>query len=166
MKTLLKDICTVIALAGFGGFIRTLVGKQHGEPYNIKIGVTEILIAIFAGLLVHWLCQEYVISDNLRTAAIALAGYSARGIMAILETAVIQRCKGLAKFFGKLGVIALLLIAVAGCQNLQHRKYYEPNDVTMTRIDGRAYGAVQEETVKDGIPDWSAGKALNVSAVK
>lgn len=169
MKTLLKDLFTVIALAGFGGFIRTLVGKQHGEPYNIKLGITEILIAIFAGLLVHWICQEYVISDNLRTAAIALAGYSARGIMAILDTAIIQRCKGLARFFGKLPLlpaVAALLLTAAGCQELTHRSYYEPTDVTLTRIDGRASGAVQQETTKTGVPDWSEGKSLNVSAVK
>ena len=43
----------------------------------------------------------YIASDNLRTAAIALAGYSARGIMAILDAAVITRCKALARFFGR-----------------------------------------------------------------
>lgn len=117
MKTLLKELLLVVGLAGFGGFVRTLVGKQRGDPYNLKIGITEVLIAIFAGLLMHWICREYVESDNLRTAAIALAGYSARGIMAILDAAVLCRCKSLARFFGKLNLIllaAIILLLAAG----------------------------------------------------
>lgn len=171
MKMLVKDLFGVVILAGFGGFVRTLTGKNHGEPYNLKIGITEILIAIFAGMLVHWLCREYVVSDNLRTAAIALAGYSARGIMAILDTAIIQRCKGLAKFFGRLPLLlavaaAAAMLAAGGCQELTHREYYEPTDVHLVEIDGRHYGPVKVETTRTGVPDWSEGKALNVSAVK
>lgn len=79
MKQLIRDLAGVACIAGFGGFIRTLVGKARHEPYNLKTGVTEVLIAVFAGFLAHWLGQEYIASDNLRTAAIALAGYSARG---------------------------------------------------------------------------------------
>ena len=165
---LVKDLFGVVILAGFGGFVRTLTGKNHGEPYNLKIGITEILIAIFAGMLVHWLCREYVVSDNLRTAAIALAGYSARGIMAILDTAIIQRCKGLAKFFGRLPLLLAVaaMLAVAGCQELTHREYYEPDEVNLVEIGGRHYGPVKVETTRTGVPDWSEGKALNVSAVK
>ena len=97
MKQLIRDLAGVACIAGFGGFIRTLVGKARHEPYNLKTGVTEVLIAVFAGFLAHWLGQEYIASDNLRTAAIALAGYSARG----LDAAVITRCKALARFFGR-----------------------------------------------------------------
>ena len=95
MKQLIRDLAGVACIAGFGGFIRTLVGKARHEPYNLKTGVTEVLIAVFAGFLAHWLGQEYIASDNLRTAAIALAGYSAR------DAAVITRCKALARFFGR-----------------------------------------------------------------
>lgn len=60
----------------------------------------------------------------------------------------------------------LLMIAVTGCQELTHREYYEPNDVHLVEIDGRKYGQVKVETTRTGVPDWSEGKALNVSAVK
>lgn len=174
MKMLMKDLFGVVLLAGFGGFVRTLTGKKHGEPYNLKIGVTEVLIAIFAGLLMHWICREYVVSDNLRTAAIALAGYSARGIMSILDIALIQRCHTLARFFHRLPLLPLMIavsaivvvISLSGCQELTHREYYEPSDVNMVEIGGRKYGPVKVETVKSGVPDWSEGKSLNVSAVK
>ena len=159
MKMLMKDLFGVVLLAGFGGFVRTLTGKKHGEPYNLKIGVTEVLIAIFAGLLMHWICREYVVSDNLRTAAIALAGYSARGIMSILDSALIQRCHTLARFFHRLPLLPLMIavsaivvvISLSGCrQELTHREY----------------GPVKVETVKSGVPDWSEGKSFHVSAVK
>ena len=60
MKQLIRDLAGVACIAGFGGFIRTLVGKARHEPYNLKTGVTEVLIAVFAGFLAHWLGQEYV----------------------------------------------------------------------------------------------------------
>lgn len=174
MKMLMKDLFGVVLLAGFGGFVRTLTGKKHGEPYNLKIGVTEVLIAIFAGLLMHWICREYVVSDNLRTAAIALAGYSARGIMSILDIALIQRCRALARFFHRLPLLPVIItlsaiavgISLSGCQELTHREYYEPSDVNMVEIGGRRYGPVKVETVKSGVPDWSEGKSFHVSAVK
>ena len=168
MKMLMKDLFGVVLLAGFGGFVRTLTGKKHGEPYNLKIGVTEVLIAIFAGLLMHWICREYVVSDNLRTAAIALAGYSARGIMSILDSALIQRCHTLALLPLMIAVSAIVVvISLSGCrQELTHREYYEPSDVNIVEIGGRKYGPVKVETVKSGVPDWSEGKSFHVSAVK
>ena len=62
--------------------------------------------------------------------------------------------------------IAIAMQAVAGCQELTHREYYEPTDVHLVEIDGRHYGPVKVETTRTGVPDWSEGKALNVSAVK
>lgn len=137
MKMLIKELFGVVVLAGFGGFIRTLTGKRRDEKYNLRIGITEILIAIFAGLLVHWLCREYLGSDNLRTAAIALAGYSARGIMSILDTAIIQRCKGLARFFGRLPLVLAvavlpLLLMGSGCE---HRHLTESENVHLIEIN-------------------------------
>ena len=137
MKQMIRELGMVILLGGFGGFIRTLVGKKRGEPYNLRIGMAEILIAVFAGLLVHWLCREYVQYDNLRTAAIALAGYSARGIMAILDAAVISRCKALAKLFGRIGVLlftAILAVVAGGCDGPGHPVLREETDVGLIRV--------------------------------
>lgn len=36
MKQLIRDLAGVACIAGFGGFIRTLVGKARHEPYNLK----------------------------------------------------------------------------------------------------------------------------------
>ena len=97
MKSVFRDLVFVIALGGFGGFIRTLAGRRRGEPYRWRVGVTEVLIAIFAGLVVHWVCCEYVQSDNIRTASVALAGYSARSIMTLFEAAFVDKMKSAAK---------------------------------------------------------------------
>lgn len=80
----LLDLLPVILLGGFGGFIRTVAGKVRGEPYRWRMAIPEILIAIFAGLVVYWLMVEYKFGgDNLRAAATSLAGYCARPLLAI-----------------------------------------------------------------------------------
>lgn len=81
-------------LAGFGGFIRALMDKDR-----LKQIFTEIVIAIFAGLLVFWFFEEYHISNNLRAIAISLAGYSARGIILVLDKVVLSKCKELISIF-------------------------------------------------------------------
>jgi len=100
MCTMIKDILgklaellPVVGLAAFGGFTRTLYGKARGEPYSWKIALPEIIIAIFSGLLIHWITLELGMSENLRTAAISLAGYSARSVMAILNAVFITFVK-------------------------------------------------------------------------
>ena len=87
------ELFPIIGLAAFGGLTRTIVGKPKDEPYNWKIGLSEIIIAIFSGLLIHWVTLEMGISENYRTAAIALAGYSARSVMAILNAVFITFVK-------------------------------------------------------------------------
>ena len=157
------DLLPVVLLAAFGGFAGTLANRKQGEPYTMKKAIQEIIIAVFSGLLIHYILLEYQVGENLRTAAIALAGYSARGVLALLHGLFLDHLK---KF--KLWLLPAVFCAVllsAGCQSFSHRTYYEPNDVTMTRIDGRAYGAVQEETTHDGMPDWSEGKSLGVSVI-
>ena len=77
------ELIPVAVLAAFGGVTRTIAGKASGEPYSLKIAIPEITIAIFAGLLVHWITSEIQISEGYRTAAIAIAGYSSRSILAI-----------------------------------------------------------------------------------
>lgn len=79
------ELLPVIGLAAFGGITRTFYGKDRNEPYNWRIAIPEIIIAIFSGLLIHWITLEMGLSENLRTAAIALAGYSARSVMLILN---------------------------------------------------------------------------------
>lgn len=80
----LFDLLPVILLGGFGGFIRTVAGKVRGEHYRWSIAIPEILIAIFAGLVVYWLLVEYKVGgDNLRAAMTSLAGYCARPLLAI-----------------------------------------------------------------------------------
>ena len=74
------------ALAAFGGITRTVYGKHRGDKYSWSIAIPEIVIAIFSGLLIHWLTMEMGLSENLRSAAVALAGYSARSVVAICNT--------------------------------------------------------------------------------
>lgn len=83
----------VIGLAAFGGLTRTFYGKDRKESYDWRIALPEIIIAIFSGLLIHWITLEMGLSVNLRTAAIALAGYSARSVMLILNAIFITFVK-------------------------------------------------------------------------
>ena len=89
----LLELLPVGGLAAFGGLTRTLAGKARGEPYLLRVAIPEILIAVFSGLLIHWLTLETGMSDNLRTAAIALAGYSARSVIAILNAVFLNLIK-------------------------------------------------------------------------
>jgi len=82
----LVEILPVIALAAFGGVTRTIYGKARGDKYSWSIAIPEIIIAIFSGLLIHWLTLEMGLSENLRSMAIALAGYSARSVVAICNS--------------------------------------------------------------------------------
>lgn len=89
----LLELLPVLALAAFGGLARTFAGKPRNEPYSLGIAIPEIVIAVFAGFLIHCLALEFALSDNLRTAAIALAGYSARSVVAIIQTLFLNRVK-------------------------------------------------------------------------
>ena len=89
----LLELLPVIGLAAFGGMTRTLAGKSRGEPYRLRIAIPEIVIAVFSGLLIHWLTLETGMSDNIRTAAIALAGYSARSVIAVLNAVFLNLIK-------------------------------------------------------------------------
>ena len=96
MKNLLEnlyELIPVLIVAMFGGVTRTIAGKARGEPYSLKIAIPEIIIAIFAGLLIHWITSEMQISEGYRTAAIALAGYSSRSIIAICNVVFIDFIK-------------------------------------------------------------------------
>ena len=88
---LLLELLPIIALGAFGGLTRTLAGKRRGEPYKWSIAIPEIIIAVFSGLLVHWVLSDFAISPNLKTAAIALAGYSARGVINLFNSLFLDR---------------------------------------------------------------------------
>ena len=57
----------------------------------------------------------------------------------------------------------VMISFVPACQSDIHREYYEPNDSTLTEIDGRKYGAVKQQTIKNGVRDYSNGKTLKIS---
>ena len=90
----LLELLPAAGLAAFGGFTRTLAGKTRGERYRLSIAIPEIVIAVFSGLLIHWLTSEANVSENIRTASIALGGYSARSVIAVLNVAFIKKWKG------------------------------------------------------------------------
>ncbi|MPM49874.1 hypothetical protein SDC9_96608 [bioreactor metagenome] len=89
----LLELLPVIGLAAFGGLTRTMAGKSRGEAYSFKIAIPEIVIAVFSGLLIHWLTLDTSMSETLRTAAIALSGYSARSVLALLNVAFLHITK-------------------------------------------------------------------------
>jgi hypothetical protein len=96
MKDILKQVAewfTPATLAGFGGLARSIVGRQKNEPYNWKIGLGEIIIAMFAGITVHLMLTEMNIPESCKSAAVAMAGYSAREILNILRAIAIKRLK-------------------------------------------------------------------------
>lgn len=87
------DALPAAVLAAFGGLTRAVAGKPKGVKFDWKIAFPEIVIAIFSGLLIHWLTLEWGISENFRTVAVALAGYSARSVMVILNNVFLQFVK-------------------------------------------------------------------------
>lgn len=89
----LLELLPVIGLAAFGGVTRTVAGKARGEAYSFRIAIPEIFIAVFSGLLMHWLTVDSSMSDNLRSASIALSGYSARSVLALLNAAFLHITK-------------------------------------------------------------------------
>lgn len=89
----LLELLPVIGLAAFGGVTRTVAGKARGEAYSLRIAIPEVVIAVFSGLLTHWLTVDAAMNENLRTAAIALAGYSARSVLAIVNSLFLNLIK-------------------------------------------------------------------------
>lgn len=91
----LLELLPVIGLAAFGGVTRTVAGKARGEAYSLRIAIPEIIIAVFSGMLVHMLTADSSMSDNLRSAAIALSGYCARSVLALISAAFVHVSKKL-----------------------------------------------------------------------
>ena len=96
MKTIFThtvDILSVVGLAAFGGLTRVFYGASEGKPYPWKRIFPEIIIASFSGLIIHWAALELGMSDNMRTIAIALAGYCARSVLIIFNAVFVTFIK-------------------------------------------------------------------------
>lgn len=94
----MKELCAKclellpsVLLAVFGGFTRTLVGKQRNEAYNWRIGLSEMIIAAFAGVTIHLVLSEFNMSESYKSAAVGLAGYSGREILNLLRGFLIKK---------------------------------------------------------------------------
>lgn len=87
------ELLPSILLAVFGGFTRTLVGKQRNEAYNFRIGLSEMTIAAFAGVTIHLVLSEFNMPESYKSAAVGLAGYSAREILSLLRGFLIKKIK-------------------------------------------------------------------------
>jgi hypothetical protein len=113
MKIVFKELLLVGLLAAFGGFINTLACKPKDETYSWKRAMPEIAIAIFAGLLIHWLLKDFDISDNYRIMSVALAGYSARGVLNIFNRLFLDHIKNV-KLMWLFGA-CVCLVLLSGC---------------------------------------------------
>ena len=106
MKTKLietfRELIPVIILAAFGGFTRTIAHKDGDhQKFTWKRTLAEIVVAIFCGLLIHWILKSFELSEHIRTAAIALAGYSSRCVLSIIHAEFLQKIKIITNIGGK-----------------------------------------------------------------
>lgn len=83
--------------AAFGGFISMIAGKPKEAKYSLLIAIPEVIIAIFAGLLMHYICIEMQMSDNVAIIFVAIAGYSARIVLEIFNAAAVRWLKDAVK---------------------------------------------------------------------
>lgn len=91
VKEKLIELMTSGVFAALGGFVNSIANRKKGEPFKVCETAGEILIAIFAGLLVHYVVLELNYSEGIRTISVALAGYSARGVLAILNSIFVEK---------------------------------------------------------------------------
>ena len=100
MKTkffeMIMELAPVVLLAAFGGFTRTIANRD-GEQFTIRRAISEIIVAIFCGLLIHWVLKSFDLSEHIRTAAIALAGYSSRCVLSIIHAEFLQKIRIITK---------------------------------------------------------------------
>ncbi len=79
------ELIPVVGLAVFGGLTRTIYGKAKDEPWSFKRALPEMIIAGFAGLIIHWVTKDMGMSDSLRAVFISMGGYSSRSILAVFH---------------------------------------------------------------------------------
>lgn len=132
MKIVFKELLLVGLLAAFGGFINTLACKPKDETYNWKRAMPEIAIAIFAGLLIHWLLKDFDISDNYRIMSVALAGYSARGVLNIFNRLFLDHIKNV-KLLWLFGA-SVCLVLLTGCNSIYEKSWAAGNSAKVIDI--------------------------------
>ena len=143
MKHIIKDLLIVAFLGAFGGIVNTLVGKPRGKKYDWKIALPEVIIAIFAGFLMHRALQEFGASNNYQIIGVSLAGYSARGVLNIFNKLFLDKLKNL------MLLLALpLILFTSGCMNIKSdqtvTQYYDDQGevtrtVTETKITDKSF---------------------------
>ncbi|HBJ94943.1 MAG: phage holin family protein [Victivallales bacterium] len=100
MKTLLEriaDLLPVLTLGALGGISRAIMSRKKDEPITLWGVLQEIIVAIFAGIVVHLLLSETGLWESVRTASVALAGYSSRSVLALLQTCFLANVKNITK---------------------------------------------------------------------
>ena len=88
---MLYELSLVGFFAAFGGFTRTIVGKKRNEKYSYNVALGEVIIAIFAGYLLHFIMSPHNICSGYKIAAIGLAGFSARELLNILRMGFLKK---------------------------------------------------------------------------
>lgn len=88
---MLYELSLVGFFAAFGGLTRTIVGKKRNEKYSYNVALGEVIIAIFAGYLIHFIMSPHNICSGYKIAAIGLAGFSARELLNILRMGFLKR---------------------------------------------------------------------------
>ena len=88
---MLYELSLVGLFAAFGGIARTIIGKKRNEPYSYRIALSEVVVAIFAGCLIHFLMSPHEIHQGYKFFAIGMAGLSARELLSILRTKFLKK---------------------------------------------------------------------------
>lgn len=90
------ELFAPVLLAAFGGYVRSLT-RSSKEPFKLRLALAEMTVAIFAGIIVHFVLSEFTIADGLKSASVALAGYSAREVLTILKATFLKKIKEIEK---------------------------------------------------------------------
>jgi len=90
---IINDIVIPIIIAIFGGLVRIAREKENNKHYTLSMMFSGILTAAFAGVLVYWLTSDFEMSENARSATVAISGYASRDIVSILADRFIKRMK-------------------------------------------------------------------------
>lgn len=92
-----RDLLPVLLLGAFGGIARSIASRKRDEKISIWWLMQEIVLAIFAGIVIHLLLKDTSLWESVKTASVALAGYSSRSVLALLQAAFLQHAKKITK---------------------------------------------------------------------
>ena len=85
----MANITPVVSLAMFGGLVKLLSTRDKAPSFFIFF--VEIAIASFAGVVVHFILSDFEISDNLKSAMIAISGYTARDFLVLVSSFFLKK---------------------------------------------------------------------------